>query len=184
MEYCDQYLDECVWVILQWSSHHFIFIELVFFNLIIFYVLLLCINKVIIFMGILHMVNMAVWVKNWTDFTFGQVQAIIAWISPVFWDESLSLLKSFGRDKYLGFLWRICSLGDFALMYNGTLKGKFSSVPPFWICSYLTLFLLRTHTRQVYFRYGIDDVLDLWKDLCWYGWLVFMCWCCWPVFMW
>ena len=56
-------------------------------------------------------------------------------------------------------------MGAFACMYNGTMKGKCSSVPSCCIKISLTPMLLSPHPRQFYFRYGIDDVLDIWKDL-------------------
>ena len=46
-----------------------------------------------------------------------------------------------------------------------------------------TFFVMST-SNAVNFRYGIDDVMDIWNDLCWYCWLVFMCWYCWPLFLW
>ena len=56
-------------------------------------------------------------------------------------------------------------MGDFACMYNSTLKGKFSSVPSCCTRSPITPLLLIPHPRQFFFRYGIEDVLCIWKDL-------------------
>ena len=53
----------------------------------------------------------------------------------------------------------------FACMYNGPTKGQVSSVPCCSINSSLKFLLLSLHPRHFYFRYGIHDVLDLWKDL-------------------
>ena len=54
-------------------------------------------------------------------------------------------------------------MGAFVCMYNGPLKGKFSSVPSCFINSSLTPLLLSPHPRQLSFKYGIEDVLCLWK---------------------
>ena len=56
-------------------------------------------------------------------------------------------------------------MGDFLCMYNGPLKRQLSSVAYCFINSSLTSLLLIPHPRKLSFRYGIDDVLDLWKDL-------------------
>ena len=121
--------------------------------------------------------------SNRTKFAFGRRKGIFDRGGPVFLDLFLFLLKSFGLDKCLWLLWRSCYLGDFACMYNGPLKGKFSNVPSCCIRSSLTHLLLSPHTRQFYFRYGIEDVICLWKDLGWYFWLGCLFWYCWPDFM-
>ena len=56
-------------------------------------------------------------------------------------------------------------MGVSACMYIGPLKGGFSSVLSCCINSSLTHLLLGPHPRQLYFRYGIEDVLGLWKDM-------------------
>ena len=44
---------------------------------------------------------------------------------------------------------------------NFPLKGQVSSFPSCSIYNSLTPLLLIPHPRQTYFRYGIDEVLDL-----------------------
>ena len=64
-----------------------------------------------------------------TDFAFGLWQRIVAGGGPVFINVSLFFLNSFGLDLCLWLIWISCSLGAFEYMYNGPLKGKYSSVP-------------------------------------------------------
>ena len=75
-------------------------------------------------------------------------------------------------------------LAEFLFMKNCPLKGKVSSITSCSINNSITLLLLSPHTIQYSLRYGIDEVLGIWYDLCWYCWLVFFCWYCWLVFMW
>ena len=93
-------------------------------------------------------------------------------------------------------------MGAFLCLYNGPLKGQFSSVPSCYTDNSHTPLLLNTNTKYPSFRYVIDEVLGLWMDLgwyfwlvficwhcwlvflCWYFWLIFLCWCCWMVFLW
>ena len=83
----------------------------------------------------------------------------------MFLDISLFLLNYFVLDPCLRFFLRSFSLGAFACMYNGTLKGKCSNVSLCCIISSLTYLLLSPHPRQFSFRYGIEYVLCIWKDL-------------------
>ena len=160
-----------------------LFIEFFLFNLSGLHVLFLCINKASILLGMLYMLNIVIgfikadWVHVWRgasnfslrrDYAFWCIIIFIEVLWP--WYMFLIVLKDF-------------SLGAFACMYNVPLKGKLSSVLSCCINSSLTLLLLSTHPRKFYFKYEIDHVLDAWKDLGWYCWLVFLCWCCWPVFL-
>ena len=139
----------------------------------VFHVLFFCINNVSIFMSIFHMVNTVAWVikSDWFHFWIRVSNCILS-RSFVFGCIFI-LLKSFGSDSCFWLFWRSCSLGFFACMYNGLLKGNFSIVSSCYINSSLTPLLLFPHTIQFSFRYGIDDVLGIWKDLGWYYWLVF-----------
>ena len=134
-------------------------------------------------MGMFHMVNMVIGVikSDWVNFCTRRINCSLR-RACVFY-VSLFLSKSFGYDPRLWLFWRSCSLGEFVCLYNGPPKRKFSSVPSCYIGSSLTPFLLIPHTRQFYFRYAIEDALDIWKDLGWYCWIGFMSWCCWPVFL-
>ena len=71
----------------------------------------------------------------------------------------------------------------FLFMYNGPLKGKFSSFTSYCINNYLTHLLLIPHTIQYCLSYEFYEVLGIWKDLVWYCWLLFLCWYCWLVFL-
>ena len=71
------------------------------------------------------------------------------------------LLKYLGCDTLLLFSRRRCYPAAFFLMKNGLLKGQVSNFPPCCINNYLTNLLLSSHTRQYYFRYGIDEFLGL-----------------------
>ena len=93
------------------------------------------------------------------------------------------LLKYFGRDTCLWLFWRSCSLVAFVCMYNGPLNGQLSSVQSCCIKNYITPLLLIKHPIQFYYRYVINDILGIWKDMGWYCWLVFLCWYCWLVFL-
>ena len=68
--------------------------------------------------------------------------------------------------KYLGLI-HVYYFSEGAVLWlpfyvnNGTLKVQVSSFPSYCINNYLTPLLLRTHPRQSYFRYGIDEVLYL-----------------------
>ena len=121
--------------------------------------------------------------SEWTELTFGRGQSIIAWGWPVLLYVSLFLLNSFVHDPCLWFFWRCFYLDDFFFIYNGPLEGQFYIVPTYFINHYLTTLLLIPHLIQSSFRYGIDEVLGLWKDICWYCWLVFLCWSLWLVFL-
>ena len=118
-----------------------------------------------------------------TDFTFGQGREILAWGGPVLLDVSLFLLNSFGHDPCLWLFLISCSMGEFLCIYIGPPKGKFSSVTSCCIKYSLTPFFLSRHPIHSSFGYRIDEVLGIWKDLCWYCWQVFMCWYCWQVFL-
>ena len=52
--------------------------DFILFNLVVFHVLLLCINKVIVFMMIVHMMNMVIWVFKLDRVDFGKGQGIVA----------------------------------------------------------------------------------------------------------
>ena len=124
-----------------------------------------------------------------TEFYFWQWQRIVSGEGPVFLDAHLFLLNSFGLDPYLWLFWISCSMVAFACMYNGTLKGKCSSVPSCCMWISLTPLLLIPHPRNFSFRYGIEDVLCLWKDLgqyywLYFGWPVFLCWYCYLWVIW
>ena len=56
-------------------------------------------------------------------------------------------------------------MGSYTCMYNGPLKGQIFSVQSCYISSSLTPLLLTPHPIQFYFRYSIDDVLLILKDL-------------------
>ena len=106
-----------------------------------------------------------------TELTFGQWKEIVSLGGAVL-DVYLFLLKYFGHDTCLWLLWRIlmqsCSLVDFFLMNKGPTKGQLYSFPSCYINNYITPLLLSTNPIQYYFRYGIDEALDLWKDMGWY----------------
>ena len=136
-------------------------------SLIIFYVVFLCINKIIIFVGILCRVDMALWVLKlyWVQFLTTGINCIlrrtcVVWFICVFievlWLWSMFLL-----------FWMSCSLCEFLFIYNGPLKGQWSSFPSCCINNYLTPLLLIPHPIKSSFRYGIDEVLGIWKDLGW-----------------
>ena len=42
-------------------------------------------------------------------------------------------------------------------------------------------FVVDSTSKTIVFRYGIEDVIYLWKDMGWYHWLGSLWWCCWPV---
>ena len=56
-------------------------------------------------------------------------------------------------------------MGAFSCIHNGPPKGKFNSVLSCFMSSSITPLLLSPHPRQFYFRYGIEDVLCLWKNM-------------------
>ena len=139
-----------------------------------------------------------IWVSSWVlsigliwqygsskrnGFTFGQWQAIVSYIGYVL-DVSVFLLSSIGCDTFLWLFWGKFSLTGFLFMNNGHLKGQISSLTSSCIKNYPQPLFLSTHLIQSYFRYGIDGVLSLWKDLGWYCWLLFLCCYCWLVFLW
>ena len=113
----------------------------------------------------------------------GEGEEFFAWGGPVFLYLSLLLLDSFFIDSCLWLFWGSCSLGSFACMYNGPLTGGFSIVPSCCMISSLTPLLFNPHPRNVSFRYGIEDIICIWKDMGWYFWLGCLLWCCWPVFL-
>ena len=104
----------------------------------------LCINKVSIFI-VLHKMNMFIRVTkaDWVHVWMGA--KTFAWGGPVFEYVSLFFFKSFGHDPCLWLFWRSFYLGAFACIYNGLLKGWFSSVPSCCINSYLTPLLVSPH---------------------------------------
>ena len=183
IENFDQVLGEYFQFIVNLSSHHLFLRVIHLVQTHFFRVLFLCINKVIIFMGMFHMVDMVIgviksdWVKFWTRACNCYLRN--SWVFGFI----IFLLKSFEIDPCLWFFLRSCSLGAFACMYNGPIKGGFSSVQSCCINSYITPLLLIPHPRQFSFRYWIEDVLGMWKDLVWYCLLWFLCWCYWPVFL-
>ena len=54
-----------------------------------------------------------------------------------------------------------CSLVDFFLMNKGPTKGQLYSFPSCYINNYITPWLVSTNPILDYFRYGIDEALDL-----------------------
>ena len=119
--------------------------------------------------------------SNKTEFNFCPWRSIVAWGVYVL-DVSVFLLESLGCDPFLWFFWRSCSLDEFFFMNHGPLKGQVSSFPSCCINNSLMPLVLSPHQIQSSFRYVTDEVLDIWYDMSWYCWLVFLCWYCWLVF--
>ena len=61
-----------------------------------------------------------------TEFTFGQLQEIVAWGGAVL-DLSVFLLDYLGRDPFLWLFWRSFSLDDFLFINNDTMRVQVSS---------------------------------------------------------
>ena len=57
-----QGMGEYVQVLLRWSSHNLSCHRINIFELIVFHVLFLCINKMSVLMSMVHMMNMVIWV--------------------------------------------------------------------------------------------------------------------------
>ena len=134
-------------------------------------------------MGMFPTVNMVMGVikSDWVNFLWGW--KIVSWWGPAFLDVSLFLLKFLAVIHVCGcsvgvFLWVPFNVFTMVLWRDNSLVFHHFS-----FISYLAPLFLITHPRYFYFMCGIDDALNIWKDLGWYCWLVFICWCCWPVFL-
>ena len=96
MENCDQGLGEYVRVLLQWSINH---LSLYIIHLVLphfFHILILCIYKVIVFMGMFHMVNMVIGVIKLERVKFWMTASNCCVRRAYILDVSLFLLKYFG----------------------------------------------------------------------------------------
>ena len=74
-------------------------------------------------------------------------------------------------------LWSTLYLDVLFLISNGHMKGNVSNLPSFCINIFLTDLLSSSHSRHIYFRYGGEKLLDIWKGLDWYCWLMCVCTC-------
>ena len=133
-------------------------------------------------MDIFHQVDMVIWVikEGWVHFWTRESNCCLS--RTCVFVCIFVLLKFFGRDIFLWLFWKSCYLGAFSCIYNGPLKGKCSSAPLCFVNNYLTPLLLSPHPVQFFFSYGIDEVLDIWRNLVWYCLIVFVCWCWWLMF--
>ena len=112
--------------------------------------------------------------KNRTDFILGLWRKFVALGGPDT-DVPLLLLNSLGLDPSLWLFWRRCSIYAFFVINSGSLKGHAYNFPSCCINNSLTSLLSSPHPKHFPFMYGDENFLDLWKDLDWY---------CWPVFVW
>ena len=95
-------------------------------------------------------------------------------------DVSKLLLKSLGLDPFLLLLLRICSRDAFFLINNSPLKRQVSNYPSFQINNFLQPLLWSLNLISPSFKYGGENLLDIWKDLDWYCWIVFL----WEIWSW
>ena len=116
--------------------------------------------------------------ENWTDFTLGLWRKRVALWGPEL-DVLTFLLKSLGLYQCLWLLWRSYYLAEFLLIKRVLWKGgRILNLTSWCINNYLTSLLLMAHAIKIYFRFGSDKFIDLWKDLDWYCWPVCL-WKCW-----
>ena len=92
----------------------FLFIEFVLLNLIVLHVVFLCTNKVRIFMGMFHKMNMFIGVikVDWVNFWMREIKCSLR--RACIFGCICFKLKSFGCGPYLWLFWSIFSLGAFA----------------------------------------------------------------------
>ena len=126
------WLSDCVFVCF--------FKELLFLG-IFFNVLFIIINKVIVIIGILHSIDLFIWVFKADWVYFGFMTSNYSLIRS--WSVCISVFfKSLVLDPFLLFLWRIYSLFSFLLVNSGHLKEHFSNFPSCCIKNALINFFL------------------------------------------
>ena len=182
MENCDQGLSEYFRVLLQWLSNHLSLHRFFLFDLIIFHVLFFCINKISIFMGVLHTVNMVRgvikldWFHFWTRARKFCLRRACFWIYLCFYWIPLDVIHVCGC--YGGVVLCVTFHIFKMVLWRGNYIGfhHVSLTVLLHLCCWV-------HIQDSFYRYGIEDALDPWKYLGWYYWLGFLYWCCWSVFM-
>ena len=137
----------------------------------------LCINDIIVIVGIVYRVDIFIWVfkSDWVHLWLMTRNCSLNRIRVC----CINVFLVFGSWSIFMIVLKKLLSGQFFFMNNGPLKVQVSSFPSFCTNNYLTPLLLSPHTRQFYVGYVIDDeVLGLWKELDWYFWLVFLWMCC------